>query len=157
MDKKLFLTHWNEVFRLTLATIERFPERDLGRVLVPGLPPPGELFAHIFAHVNGMLNGCIRGEVVPDELSRLPAGLDTTSLKSLVRFARETMEGMLVHGSVDETAWAQPVRTPSGPVTMKILCLESFAHEVHHRGQLDVMLRLLQIEPPPACPHERRT
>ena len=155
MDKRLFFEHWSDSFRITIATIERFPEADLGRVLVPGLRPPGELFAHIFAHVNGMLNACVRSELITDELYRLPADLDLTRAQPLVRYARETMEVLLVHGAVNKAAWTQPIRTPSGPVTMQHLCLESFTHEIHHRGQLSAMLRLLQIEPPRVCRHER--
>lgn len=155
MDKRLFFAHWNECFRITLATIESFPEEDLGRVLVPGLRPPGELFAHIFAHVNGMLNACVRSELIVDELYRLPADLDMTRTQPLVRYAKATMDYLLAHGAVNEQAWTQPIRTPSGPVTMQNLCLESFTHEMHHRGQLFVMLRLLQIEPPRVCRQER--
>jgi hypothetical protein len=155
MDKSEFFESWTDSFRITRATLERFSEPALAQTLVAGLRPPGELFAHIYSHVNGVFNACVRRELLPEEMYRLPADLDLQKTVPLVRYAQRTMEGLLAHGSVDGQAWRQLIKTPWGDVPMESLCLESFAHEVHHRGQLFVMLRLLGLEPPAACRHER--
>ena len=155
MDKREFFESWTGSFRISRATLERFPESSLGEILVTGLKPPGELFAHIYSHINGVFNACVRRELLTEELYRLPPDLDLKKTTPLVRYAHRTMEGLLAHGSVDGQAWKQLIKTPWGQVPMESLCLESFAHEVHHRGQLFVMLRLLELEPPAACRHER--
>ena len=153
MEKREFFEYWTEAYRLTKATIERFPEEDLMRTIVPGLRPPGLIFAHIYAHVNGMFNACVRRELIPDELNQLPEGLDTSKTASLLRYASRTMEELLAHGSVDDQVWKQKIVTPWGEVPMEQLCIRSFAHEIHHRGQLFVMLRMVGGEPPEVCRH----
>lgn len=155
MDKRQFFEYWSDSFRITRGTLERFPEPTLGDVLVSGLRSPGELFAHIFAHSNGVFNACVRRELKPEELYLLPDHVDLRKTLALVRYAQRTMEGLLAHGSMDRQQWMQSVKTPWGDVPMESLCLESFAHEIHHRGQLFVMLRLLGLEPPAVCLHER--
>lgn len=155
MDKRDFFEFWNDSFRITRATIECFPESVLGDVLVRGLRPPGELFAHIFAHVNGVFNACVRRELLESELSQIPADVDLLKTASLLRYARRTMEGILAQGSMEAKLWKEHISTPWGEVSVQNLCIASFAHEVHHRGQLFVMLRLLGIEPPAVCRHSR--
>jgi uncharacterized damage-inducible protein DinB len=154
MHKRQFFEYWYDSFRITRATIEHFPEEELGRILIPGLRPPGQVYAHIFAHVNGVFNACVRRELLPAELLLIPADVDTTRAAPLVRYAQRTMEGLLAHGSLDDQAWKQLIKTPWGEVPMESLCLESFAHEIHHRGQLYAMLRILGITPAPVCRHE---
>lgn len=154
MEKREFFERWTESFRITKATIERFPEPALGQVLVAGLRPPGELFTHIFAHVNGVFNACVRRELLTQELYQLPEDVDMLKTTPLLRYAQRTMEGLLAHGSIDTEAWKQIIKTPWGDVPMESLCLESYSHEIHHRGQLFVMLRLLGVDPPPVCRHE---
>lgn len=153
MDKRDFFEYWNESFRTTRSTIECFPEAVLGEVLVRGLRPPGRLFAHIFSHVNAVFNACVRQELLVSELNQIPDDLDVLKRASLVHYAQRTMEGLLAHGSVDVQIWKQRISTPWGGVPMENLCIASFAHEIHHRGQLFVMLRLLGIEPPAVCRH----
>lgn len=153
MNKREFFEYWSTSYRLTKSTIERFPEADLMRSIVPGMRPPGVVFAHIFGHVNGMFNACVRRELVVEELMQLPDDLDTSRTASLIRYAQLTMETLLAHASVDEQFWLQKIKTPQGEIGMESLCLQSFAHELHHRGQLTVMLRLLEVEPPEVCSH----
>jgi len=155
VDKRDFFTTWTDSYRMTRETVEAFPEDKLGDEIIPGLRPPGELFCHIFAHVNAVFNACVRRELKVDELYQMPPDVDTTKRKDLLRYARRTMEGLLAHASVNEDVWKQQIQTPSGEVPMDSLCLESFAHEVHHRGQLAAMLRMIGIEAPKFCHHER--
>jgi uncharacterized damage-inducible protein DinB len=155
VDKRDFFNNWTDSYRITRETIEAFPEDKLGEVIIPGLRPPGELFCHIFAHVNAIFNACVRRELNVDELYLIPSDVDTTKQKDLLRFARRTMEGLLAHASVNADVWKQQILTPGGEVPMDSMCLESFAHEVHHRGQLTAMLRVIGIEAPKVCLHER--
>jgi len=155
MDKRDFFNTWTDSFRITRETIEAFPEDQLGEVIIPGLRPPGELFCHIFAHVNAVFNACVRRELLVEELHQIPPEVDLGSRKDLVRYARRTMEGLLAHASVNVDVWKQEIHTPWGDVPMDSMCLESFGHEVHHRGQLAAMLRILGLDAPKVCLHDR--
>lgn len=153
MNKREFFEFWTESTKITRATLERFPESELMRTLVPGMRPPGLLFAHIYAHVNGMFNACVRKELVVSELMQLPTDVDTGRTAPLLRYAHRTMDELFAHASVDEGVWLQKIKTPQGEVPMEVLCLESFSHEIHHRGQLFVMLRMVGEKPPEVCSH----
>jgi len=156
VDKRDFFARWDEAFRVTRQTVEAFPQDALGREVIAGLRPPGQIFCHIFAHVNAVFNACVTGQLVESELYVLPDDVDTTSHTSLLRYAQKVMQQLFAHASVGPEVWDQKIDTRHGIVPMDTLCLDSFAHELHHRGQLATMLRVLDIKPPSVCRHEQQ-
>ena len=154
MDKKDFFARWELSFQKSCAVLESFPVPALTQTVIGGLRPPGELFCHMYAHVNAVFNACVTGHLDLLALQTLPHDIDTTHHQPLLRFAHSTMYLLFAHAAVSAEVWKKDVDTPWGHVPMDSLCLESFAHEVHHRGQLYAMLRSLGIAPPPFCRHE---
>lgn len=68
-------------------------------------------------------------------------------LAYLDRLHRETLE---VLGGLDEAAMARKCETPSGVAITTWKWLRAMVeHEVHHRGQIYLMLGLLGVETPP--------
>jgi uncharacterized damage-inducible protein DinB len=148
MEKRDFFSRWRTSRGITADILRAFPEETLGRVIIPGLKPPGELFAHIYVHTNAVMNACITSKLETAEFEQIPAEVDTRNLESLLGYQEKVMSQLLLHASVDGGVWRKEVETPWGSEPMDCLCFDAFAHEMHHRGVLSAMLRILGIDPP---------
>lgn len=155
MDTRLFFETWDASHRLTRQTLESFPAETLGQRIIPGMRSPGELFGHIVAHTRTAFDACLRRRVDTRESYEPPPTLDCASKPDLLLYSRQVMEMAFAHANQAPEVWKQTIETPWGCESMETICVEAFSHEVHHRGQLYVMLRKLGITPPPFCSHER--
>jgi uncharacterized damage-inducible protein DinB len=155
MDARFFFETWETSHRLTRQTLDAFPEGTLGQEVIPGLRTPGELFGHIVAHTRAAFDACLKRQVNSHESYDPPGSLDCTSKPDLLLYSRQVMEMAFAHANQAPEVWKQKIATPWGRESMEKTCVEAYSHEIHHRGQLYVMLRKLGITPPPFCSHER--
>lgn len=155
MDVRFFFETWDSSHRLTRQTLELFPDASVGEEVISGLRTPGELFGHIVAHNRVAMDACIRREVTSHESYEPPSTVNCVSKQDLLVYSRRVMEMAFAHANQAADIWKQTVETPWGRQRMEAIFVEAYSHEVHHRGQLYVMLRKIGITPPRLCSHER--
>ena len=154
MDKYEFFSRWDASHKITCRAFEMFPSDSLDREIIPGMRPPGELFCHIFSHVNASLNACVSGTLTLAAIMEPPDKIETKNAHQCLRYAQSVMDMVFAHASVSETVWDQVIQAPWGAVPMRSMCLDAYGHEMHHRGQLFAMLRILDVQPPQVCLHD---
>jgi uncharacterized damage-inducible protein DinB len=132
--------------RLTIRTIEAFPEAELF-TFVPTEPlrPFSEMVKEILAIESAYVTGIATGKwgfTPPGEMkskAELLAACEATRAETLRLWPNLTVERLL---TVEEDGLFGP---PMANVDRLIYALEN---EIHHRGQGYVYLRMLGIEPP---------
>lgn len=74
---------------------------------------------------------------------------DNSALDPIVRLERSVSRMTDVLIRVPDDAWNRPLVYPDGyQMTPSRVVLTALEHDAHHRGQLVVALRLLEIDPP---------
>jgi uncharacterized damage-inducible protein DinB len=154
MDKKEFFTHWEASHRITCKAFRMIPAESVCQTVIPGLKPPGELFCHIYSHVDASLSACISGSLTTEAILKSPDAVNTNNAEQCLAYAQTVMDQIFAHASVSDTVWDKLIAAPWGAVPMRSMCLDAYGHEMHHRGQLFAMLRILNISPPSACMHD---
>jgi uncharacterized damage-inducible protein DinB len=136
----------------TRALLERVPQPSLGWKPHAKSRTAGELSAHIAGIPHLFLAGL---EV--DELDRAEfAGVPADSVKGILEaFDRHVAEALRVVGSLREEALLAPWRYRYGERVVfeqprfTVARAMGINHMIHHRGQLGVYLRLLEVPLPP--------
>ena len=151
-----FLVHWDGVRFVTLELLGGFSEGDLDYRLVPEWRTVGELFHHIggqqFFVARGVLLGRWEPEAGEVDLDWAKHRKEVCSSKSMLEeWLRET-QGKLNHWAQsvdasrlelirDDNPWHEGMRG-------WLLLHHAYQDELHHRGQLYAIARLLGRRPP---------
>ena len=154
MNRRQFDSFWDymrQAHGIALRCIATIPPHQIDARPVPGMRTPKELIVHLYGGVvsgitTGVLQGCLSDEEEYEAKSR--AGIKT--LDDLLGFVRDRW------GVADEAARSitdahlqNVVSTPWGVGfpggTMFQILRDEF---MHHRGQLYVYLRAMNVEPP---------
>ncbi len=139
-----FYTHWQGHRRLTIRTIEAFPEDKLFSYKVEPMRTFGEIAKEIMGVETYTLNGIISGEWVwkQDEAitnkESLLAGFLQMEKTTKELWAKLTLERIQ---TVEKDGWGMTSANRD-----RLLYMSD--NEIHHRAQGYVYLRLLGIEPP---------
>lgn len=139
---------WSDVRRLTRAVAEAMPAAGYGFRPVPEAMSFAEQLLHVLASEQTLVDALATGRWQWD---RRPLGdAPATREALLARLAEQFDATAAFLRSLPEGAWREPRPVPWGePETVAELVHQWIVHEVHHRGQLVVYLRLNGIQPPP--------
>lgn len=151
-----FLDHWQGVRWVTVRTLHAFTDEDLGYRLVPSWRTVGELFHHIAAHQYYVARGVLveRWDPEGDEVD-----LDWAAHRAAVCNSRITLEHWLIEAQEKLAIWAsdtdssrlEEVRDDNPwheGMRGWLLLHHAYQDELHHRGQLFAIARVLGRVPP---------
>ncbi|HBZ00009.1 MAG TPA: hypothetical protein DEO84_01685 [candidate division Zixibacteria bacterium] len=145
MKKGAIIKYWDNVRRLTLDVLERFPDDKLSYRPIPTVRTVAEQFEHILAEEIFVRNGLMLKlwENVP---SPNEACTDKGVLAEMLRREHETTSRVL--RMLPPDTFGVFHETPYGQMTTEAVIYLTIDEEIHHRGNLYVYLRLLNIVPP---------
>jgi uncharacterized damage-inducible protein DinB len=133
--------------RLTVRTLQAFPEHDLFSYAAPGMRPAADLFKEIIEMERAFLRGIATGEWVYAATTKeiatkegLLEAFGTLRTQTLAWWEKITTDRLLALAD-DGFGWGPPMVN----LNRVIYGLEN---ETHHRGQVYVYLRQLGVEPP---------
>ncbi|WP_170159666.1 DinB family protein [Calidithermus terrae] len=151
-----FLEHWDGVRLVTLKLLESFTEHDLNYRLVEDWRSVGELFHHIGGHQFYACRGALLGRWEPE-----PGEPDANwnAHRARVMGSKEALRGWLVSVQGLVRSWAESAGEerlegfrPDNPwhegMRGWLLVQHAYQDEVHHRGELYAIARLLDREVP---------
>lgn len=151
-----FLDHWQGVRLITIKTLRAFSLDDLEYRLVPDWRTVGELFHHIAAHQYYVARGVLLGVWDPR-----PGDVDAdwTAHRAEVCHSTEALESWLAESQSSLEDWTEQ----AGPNRLEriaednpwhegirgwLILHHAYQDELHHRGQLYAIARLLGRTPP---------
>lgn len=157
-----FLDHWHGVRMVTLALLSRFSDADLGYRLVPEWRTAGELFYHIGGHQHFVARGVLqrRWHDLPGEPDEPDMAATASSVAALREWLTYTDQRLHEWAEVADEQCLTDLR-PDNPwhegIRGWLLLHHPYQDELHHRGQLYAIARLLGKEPPNAFAEEYPT
>jgi uncharacterized damage-inducible protein DinB len=151
MAELLTLAHLQEMLegnrRLTIRTLEAFPEQELFSYTAPGMRPAAALFKEIIEMERAFLRGIATNEWayvdVTKEVATKQGLLDAcNALRSQTQawWKQITVDRLLAVAD-DGFGWGPPMPN-------RDRLIYGLENEIHHRGQVYVYLRQLGVEPP---------
>ena len=148
MNAKRLLVHWEEVRQGLFQALDKIHDNQLHFVPRDGLRSLSEVALHIADTENGWFGYVIKREYHkwPHDytLEKYPA---VTSIRSLLTEVHVKTEAYLE--SLQEADLERTVETPWGSrLSMNWIIWHVVEHEIHHRGEIFLMLGLLGIEAP---------
>lgn len=136
--------HWKRFRAVTLQTLELVQDEDLAFRPVPEMMTLGQQLLHIPQSEDFLIRGLFDSDWDRERL-RLPrTALTVEELKTFYRIVGARTDA--VFQGIDEGILAEGVGDP--PVTRWSHLWTLLEHEVHHKAQMAVYLRLLGIVPP---------
>jgi uncharacterized damage-inducible protein DinB len=136
-------THWRAVREALLVTVRKYSNGELAYAPFPIAYTVAQLMLHI-AHEEEIevVYGITR------ELAEVPAVFSPTayrSIESIVRLLDETHAKTLAYlDSLDDSDMERQIGTPWGETAkLSDMLWHVLEHEIHHRGELSLMLGLL--------------
>ena len=141
---KIFITHWQGHRRLTLRTLEAFPEDKLFSYKVEPMRTYGEIVGEMIMVESYTLNGIVSGNwawkqgealTSKDALLAAFAQRESSAKELWSKLTSERVQA--VEKDAMELTWSNRDRL-----------LYMLDNEIHHRAQGYVYLRLLGLEPP---------
>ena len=137
--------HWEQVRNGLLKTIDQFKEEELKYTPFEGAWPVGQIMLHIADCEDNWLHGVIRGEFEPwvwYPLADHPTKADIVDMLNKARARAVTFLESLDESNLDEK-----FAIPDGAkFTMRWIIWHVLEHEIHHRGELSLILGLLGRE-----------
>jgi uncharacterized damage-inducible protein DinB len=145
MEKTAIVKYWDNVRHLTLDVLEHFPADSFGFRPKPEMRSVAEQFSHILAVELGVRNGLILNMwEAPPSPAQDYSGKEM--LKQTLR--REHGKTSKVLRVLPPEAFGHFHETRYGRLSAEALIYMAIDEEIHHRGNLYVYLRLLDIVPP---------
>ncbi len=147
-DREALIEKLERYRAVTLATLDVVPEERLAWSPVPELFTFAQHFHHIFQTEDYYAHGLLAGDWNFDRI-RMPKALPSRASirERLLDIRRYTLERLEV---LDDEALRRTLIPPNFPVESTIRGWFEFVleHEIHHRSQTAVYLRLIGITPP---------
>lgn len=137
---KLIIRHFEEtklfIDELNDEIILQKPLKD-GRSL-------GEIVLHMIRSIEFYLTG-----IVKNEWSPLAYNLDEYGNKDAIKklYSKVTSNAVLILKQISDSILTEEVLDFSKPATKAEILQEMLEHSLHHRGQLSVYFRLLEMNP----------
>jgi len=143
-----FLDYWEKVRGRTRRVVDRIPEERLEWAWKPGKFTPGDLVRHLAGIERWMYaeNARRRQSRYPGHGEELARGLPAV----LAYFDRLHAESVEIFRQLSDADLSARCETPGGsPITVGKWLRLMVEHEVHHRGQIYLLLAMLGVETPP--------
>lgn len=148
MDLPTFLAQLDSVHRRTRRVIEVIPPDGIDWQPGPGRWSFGDLIRHLAG-----IERYMYGETVYDRPSRYPGhdpALARSYSEALQYYDRLHQESRALFAALPTNRMTEKCLTPAGtPITVWKWLRAHLEHEAHHRGQLYLMLGILNIPTPP--------
>ena len=146
MKAQELFNHWNEVRSGLLAALDKLTNVQLDFVPRQGLWSLRETVVHIA----GTEQGWLRFYTANRWHENAPQAADYPTIESLKALLAQEHTATTEQFAADpESALAQVCTLPWGAqVTMEWAVLHVLEHEIHHRGEIYLMLGLLGMEAP---------
>jgi uncharacterized damage-inducible protein DinB len=143
-----YLEYWDGLRRRTRRVVECIPPERLEWTCRPGTFTFGDLVRHL-----ATIERYMYAETVAGRPSRYPGcgrdladGYDAV----LAYFDRLDVEAKAIIGALSEADLVRKCQTPAGTAITTWKWLRAMCeHEAHHRGQIYLMLNLLEVSTPP--------
>lgn len=139
-------THWQEVRRGLIETIDKFEEGQLSYMPFPDSFSVAEIMLHIADAEDGWFR-----HVVTKELDTWPSHYtvenypDLPAIKGILTHVHQTTEKYLE--SLSESDLAMVIELPWGnSIALHWIIWHILEHEIHHRGELSLILGMLGKE-----------
>ncbi|MBX6350798.1 MAG: DinB family protein [Clostridia bacterium] len=146
MSPKRLLQILEDNRRLTLRTIEAFPEEALFHHAVPGMRPFADMVKEILDIEAGYMKGIATGSW--DYEGGFPEVATKAALLAACRAVREETRAWWPRLTAEHLLQADDDPWTGYRATHLERLLYALENEIHHRGQAYVYLRQLGIEPP---------
>lgn len=147
-DPTLFLEYLSRVHGRTRRVVELIPPEHLEWAPAEGRFTLGDIVRHIAGIERWMYAEAAQGRPsrYPGHGRELADGFDGVR----AYYDRLHEESRAIFAAVDPAAYRQRVETPAGtPITLWKWLRAMLEHEMHHRGQLYLMLGILGVTTPP--------
>lgn len=146
MNLAQLFSHWKQVRADLLSTIDRFEDADLSFTPFESSWSAGKIMLHIADAEEGWFR-----HAVTRQLDRWPDRytLENYPTREAIKSALEEVHARTVQflGSLDEADAAREVVVPWGETyTLLWIVWHVLEHEVHHRGELSLILGMLGRE-----------
>ena len=124
---------------------EKEPDSFLFKIPAEDTRPLGEVILHVIRSLEYYVIG-----IMTDQWEALPYTLtDFSTILEVVNLYTNTVELFKVHlNNMSSERLDEVVTKFSRSATRAELLMEMLEHSIHHRGQLSVYFRLLDLEPP---------
>jgi uncharacterized damage-inducible protein DinB len=146
MKKAEIIRYWRNVRHLTLSVLEHFPPERFDFRPAPQVRSVAEQFSHIRQVELHIRKDIMGSSDWPDPVPATESVLDKAGLREKLAREHQTTVDML--RMLPEGKFAEAVDTKFGRITIEGLVMVAIDEEIHHRGNLYVYLRLMNIEPP---------
>jgi len=143
-----FLDYWESARGRTNRVIACIPPASLETTWAPGRWSLGDLVRHLAGIERGMYAETVHGRPsrYPGHGRELAEGLEAT----LAYFKRSHTESMELFRALTREQWEGKCQTPAGtPISTWKWLRAMVEHESHHRGQIYLMLGMLDVVTPP--------
>jgi uncharacterized damage-inducible protein DinB len=133
--------HWEQVRSDLLKTIDKFSEEELTFAPFEGAWPVGQIMLHIADCEDNWLHGVVRGEFKPwvwYSFEEFPGKADILDMLSKAR--ARTVPFL---ESLDEHNLDDKFTVEGEEYTLKWIIWHVLEHEIHHRGELSLILGIL--------------
>lgn len=145
MKPKEIFAHWTQIRADLVATIEKFEDQELTYTPFEGSWAVGQIMLHIADCEDNWIHGVVRGEFEPwigYPLEDYPTRADILGVLSR---ARERTLAFL--SGLDNQDLYQEYAIPSGAsFSLYWILWHVLEHEIHHRGELSLVLGTLGRE-----------
>lgn len=149
MDAKTIFGHWRDVRQGLVQALEQLSDAQLSFCPREGLWTLHETVCHIAGAEDSWFRCYVTRELSTwEEADYKPKEFPTVeALKSLLVTVHARIEAMYADGG--DQKLAEPVELPWGPtVSHEWVVWHVLEHEIHHRGEIYLMLGLLGMEAP---------
>jgi len=146
MKPKELFSHWDQIRSDLISTIQSFTEDELHFVPFEGSWPVGRIMLHIADAEDGWLRYVITTEISawPDEYNLQHYPDKKAILEVLAEVHQRTVSYLSGLGEED---LSRKVKTPWGREIRQLwIWWHVIEHEIHHRGELSLILGLLGKE-----------
>ena len=146
MTPEEFFGHWKWVRKGLLETLEKFEEHELGYVAYPGGMPVGRILLHIADAEEGWFRHVITRErddwPMDYTLENYP---DKEAILGLLEEVHDKtqayLSGLTLEDLGEKIQWG-----PHGSFGLSWIIWHVLEHEIHHRGELSLILGILGRE-----------
>lgn len=145
MQLNQFFSHWDQIHQDTLATLDKFSQEELSCVAYQGGMPVGQIALYIAAAEEGWFR-----LIAMQERSAWPSDYTLesyptrTAIKILLGEVHAKTMAYLSTLALDDLE--RVISSPWGDFSLRFIIWHVLEHEIHHRGELSLILGTLGRE-----------
>lgn len=145
MKPSQIFSHWNQIRRGLLVTIDQFNDKEFSFTPFKDSWPAGQIMLHIADCEDNWLHGVVRQEIRPWVFYPFSEHPTRAKIKDLLNRAHERTVAFLEN--LEETNLERIYKTPEGEsFPLRWIIWHVLEHEIHHRGELSLILGMLGRE-----------